>query len=91
MAKATMIARHQVEDYAAWRALYDSSDRLRQQHGCTAAEIMVDPTDKNDIFVLHHFPTLEQAHAFANSNELREAMGRAGVVGHPRIEIAVEA
>ena len=52
---------------------------------------MVDPTDKQDVFVLHRFPTLAQAEAYASSGELREAMGRAGVAGPPRIEIAVEA
>jgi quinol monooxygenase YgiN len=88
---ATLIVRHQVEDYGAWRAAYDTVEGLRQQHGCTDAEVMVDPTDKRDVFVLHRFPTVAQAQAFAGSAELREAMGRAGVAGPPRIEIAVEA
>jgi quinol monooxygenase YgiN len=91
MAKATLFARHQVEDYAAWRVEYDSVDGLRAEHGCTAAEVLVDPADPNDVYILHRFPTLEQAQAFASSSELREAMGRAGVKGAPRIEIAVEA
>jgi len=91
MAQATLVARHEVEDYAAWRSVYDSVEGLRQEHGCTEAEVLVDPANKNDVFILHRFPTLEQAQAFAGSNELREAMGRAGVKGAPRIEIAVEA
>jgi heme-degrading monooxygenase HmoA len=91
MATATMIVRHQVGDYAAWRSVYDSVEDLRQQHGCFGAEVLVDPADKQDVFVLHRFPTLEQAQAFATSDELREAMGRAGVAGAPRIELAVEA
>ena len=91
MAKATLVARHEVEDYATWRPVYDSVEGLRQEHGCTEAEVMVDPANKNDVYILHRFPTLEQAQAFAASNELREAMGQAGVKGAPRIEIAVEA
>jgi len=91
MATATLIVRHQVEDYAAWRAVYETVEGLRGQHGCTGAEVMVDPGNKQDVFILHRFPTVEQAEAFAGSNDLREAMGRAGVVGAPRIEIAVEA
>lgn len=88
---ATLIARHRVNDYRAWRSVYDSVDDLRQQHGCTGEEVLVDPADRDDVFVLHRFPTLEQAQAFARSSELKEAMGRAGVAGPPRIEIAVEA
>jgi len=91
MAQATLLVRHEVEDYGAWRSVYESVDGLRKQHGCTEAEVLVDPADKQDVHVLHRFPTVEQAQAFAGSTELREAMGRAGVKGAPRIEIAVEA
>jgi len=90
MTTATLIVRHHVDDYGAWRSVYDSVDGLRQQHGCTSDEVMVAPGDKKDVFVLHRFPTLEQAQAFAASDELREAMGRAGLSDAPRIEIAVE-
>ena len=91
MATATLIARHRVNDYGAWRSVYDSVEGLRQQYGCTDHEVLVLPTDKDDVFVLHRFATIEQAQAFAGSSELKEAMGRAGVAGPPRIEIAVEA
>lgn len=90
MSQATLLVRHQVEDYAAWRSVYDSLDGLRKEHGCTAQEVMVDPVDKQDVFIIHRFPTLEQAQSFAGSNELREGMGQAGVQGAPRIEFAVE-
>ena len=91
MSTATLFVRHQVADYSAWRAVYDSVAGLRQQHSCSGAEVMTDPGNKNDIFVIHRFPTVEDAQAFAGSPELREAMGRAGVTGAPRIEIAAEA
>jgi quinol monooxygenase YgiN len=89
MTTATLIVRHRVNDFGAWRSVYDSVENLRQQHGCTADEVMVDPADKHEVFVVHRFPTVEQAEAFAGSDELREAMGRAGIAGPPRIEIAV--
>ncbi len=90
MATATLIVRHRVKDYADWRSVYDSVEPLRQQHGCSGAEVMSAPDDKRDVFVLHRFPSLEQAQAFANSPDLKDAMSRAGVEGPPRIEIAVE-
>jgi quinol monooxygenase YgiN len=91
MATATLLVHHQVEDYGAWRAVYDTVDGLRQQYGCLDAQVLVEPSDKNDVLVIHQFPSLEQAQGFAGSAELKEAMGRAGVVGAPRIEIAIEA
>jgi hypothetical protein len=91
MASAIMIARHRVNDYSAWRSVYEEVEGVRQQYGCTYDEVFVDPADKEDVFVLHRFPTVEQAQGFVGSEELREAMGRGGVAGTPRIEIAVEA
>jgi quinol monooxygenase YgiN len=88
---ATLIVRHRVQEYGAWRSVYETVESLREQHGCIDAEVLVDPGDKQDVFVVHRFPTVAQAQAFADSSELREAMGRAGVAGPPRIEIAVEA
>ena len=90
MTTATLIVRHHVNDYGAWRSVYDSVDGLRHEHGCTADEVMVDPADKQEVFVLHRFPTLDQAQAFASSDELHDAMGRAGLTRAPRLEIAVE-
>jgi quinol monooxygenase YgiN len=91
MAKTTLLVRHEVEDFAAWHSVYESVDGLREEHGCTDAEVLLDPANDHDVYVLHRFPSLEQAQAYADSSELREAMGRAGVKGAPRIEIAVEA
>ena len=91
MAKATLLVRHEVEDFNSWHAVYESVEGLRTQHGCTDAEVLVDPNNAQDVYVVHRFPSLEQAQAYASSGELREAMGRAGVKGAPRIEIAVEA
>lgn len=91
MSTATLIARHQVQDYSAWRAVYDGLEDLRQQYSCLGAEVMADPDNKNDVFVIHRFPTVDAARAFAGSSELKTAMSRAGVTGAPRIEIAAEA
>jgi hypothetical protein len=91
MAQATLLVKHQVGDYATWRSVYDSLDGVRKEHGCTGDEVMVDPADKQDVFIVHRFPTLEQAQSFAGSSELREGMSQAGVKSAPRIEFAVEA
>jgi quinol monooxygenase YgiN len=91
MAKTTLLVKHEVEDFAAWQSVYESVDGLRKEYGCTDAEVLLDPANDHVVYVLHRFPSLEQAQAYAASSELREAMGRAGVKGAPRIEIAVGA
>jgi quinol monooxygenase YgiN len=88
---ATLFVRHKVADYDAWRTVYDSVETLRSEFGCIDAEVSTDPSDRNDVFVVHRFPTLDQAQGFAASGELQVAMGRAGVAGPPRIEIVLGA
>lgn len=84
---AILAIRHNVQDYAAWRKVYDEVEPLRAQHGCTAQRVLRLPDDGNDLFITHDFPTFEQAEGFAHDPALREAMERGGVEGVPRIEI----
>ena len=84
---ATLIVRHNVRDYAAWRKVYDELEPLRTQHGCTGKRVMRLPDDGNDLFITHDFPTVEQAGSFAHDPALRAGMERAGVEGAPRIDI----
>jgi hypothetical protein len=84
---ATLVVRHSVNDYATWRPVYDELEPLRLEHGCTDKRVLVSPSDGNDIFITHDFPTVEQASAFAHDPGLRAGMERAGVAGAPSIEI----
>lgn len=84
---ATLTVRHTIADYATWRAAYDSAEALRAQHGCTGQQVFRVPTDPNDVFATHDFPSVSQAEAFAGDPALAAAMQRAGVTSAPRIEI----
>jgi hypothetical protein len=84
---ATLAVRHNVQDYAAWRKVYDELQPLRTQYGCTGQRVMQVPDNANDLFITHDFPTAEQAGGFAHDPALRAGMDQAGVVGAQRIEI----
>ena len=88
---ATLIVRHPVSDYAAWRVVYNEVGTLRDQHGCTSERVLQLPTDAYDVVAIHDFPTVEQAEAFAADPALKAAMERSGVAGAPRIEIFASA
>ena len=91
MGQVLTIVRHPVEDYAAWRSVYETVEPLRQEFGCTAKSVWQDPANPNDVTVLHFWPSLAQAQGFAGSAALSEAMQHAGVAGTPRMEVVVEA
>jgi len=91
MGKALLIVKHDVAEYDKWHAVYEEVEPLRQQYGLLDASVWQNPNDSNDVTVLHSFPSVEQAQGFADDPELKDAMGRAGVAGPPRLEITTEA
>jgi heme-degrading monooxygenase HmoA len=82
---ATMLIRHHVGDYAAWRKVFDSVHDLRTSSGELGSQIFRDANDPNSLTVLNTWDTLENAQKFAHSPELKAAMADAGVEGPPSI------
>ena len=56
----------------------------------TDATVFRNTDDPNELTGLHWFASVDEAHAFANDADLKDAMARAGVIGPPRIEISIE-
>jgi len=87
----TAFIRHSVNDYDAWRSVYDGLGDLQTGNGVTAQSVHRLVGNGNDVTVVHQFDTLESAEAFLGSNELQAAMRTGGVEGPPRIEICQDA
>ena len=83
-----MFVRHTVHDYAAWRKGYDAFEPLRIKLGAQGHGVYRGVDDVNDVTAWHDFNNLEVAKDFAGSNELKDAMKSAGVVGTPTIWLA---
>ena len=79
----TLFVRHQVADYAKWRQVYDNFGPSQQRLGVGAQAVYRAADNPNDITVTHEFAALEAAQEFATSDDLRNAMSNAGIVGEP--------
>ena len=88
---ATLFVRHQVADYAKWKQVYNDLGPTRQRLGVVGDAAYRAADDPNNVTVTHEFSTLEAAQQFASSDELRDAMERAGVAGEPTIWFANKA
>jgi hypothetical protein len=84
----TLFARHTVSNYDEWRKVYDGSAPVQKMWGVSDEAVYRGTDDPNDITVMHEFPTIEAAVAFAHSEDLKKAMQSAGVVGEPTIWFA---
>ena len=80
--------RHSVADYDAWKAEYDAMTPVSR--GAKFARVNRAVDDGNTVAVVCGFETVDEANAFLGDPNLKEAMGRAGVQGEPRIEIYEE-
>lgn len=81
----TMFVKHHVSHYDTWREAYDKFEPVRKAHGVDKQKVYRSIDDPNDVTVLHRFPTAKAAFEFAESEALKAAMEKAGVVGQPII------
>ncbi len=81
----TLFVRHQVEDYAKWRQVYDGFGPTQTALGVQDQAVYQAIDNPNDITVRHEFATLAAAQEFGSSPELRSAMHDAGVQGAPTV------
>jgi heme-degrading monooxygenase HmoA len=89
---ALMVVLHRVDDYDAWRTVYEEGRPLQQAAGVLEESVYRMTDDLNHVLVLHRFATSDEAEAFLSSDELRAAMSRAGVQpGTMRAELFEEA
>lgn len=82
----TLVITHAVADYDAWKQIFDEHAASRRLHGCASEELFRAPATPGTVMNVMRYPSLEAAQGFLADPSLRAAMGRAGVVGEPRIE-----
>jgi heme-degrading monooxygenase HmoA len=85
-----LIVQHKVRDFDTWKPLFEEHGDIRKRHGATGHALYRGLDDPNEITIVNHFPSREQAEAFASDPSLREAMEQGGVISEPRITWAQE-
>jgi hypothetical protein len=80
-----LLIRHRVRDYEQWKSVFDAHSLTRQANGSRGGQLFRNAFNPNELVVLLEWDVLERARQFAQSEELREVMQRAGVVDYPTI------
>lgn len=88
---AYMLVRDSVQDYEAWKSVFDSAGDLRSRNGEQSYQILRQENDSNKLVALFEWDSLDNARKYAASPELKQAMERAGVTGKPEILFLEEA
>ena len=80
-----LLVKQNVEDYAKWKGFFDGDSGIRETKGSKGGLVFQNSSDPNEVFVLMEWDTMENLQQFAQSDELKERMQKAGVTGPPAI------
>jgi heme-degrading monooxygenase HmoA len=80
-----ILIRHKVADFAKWKPAYDDHLPARQKAGLKEVYLLRNIENPNEVILLFSAEDLDKAKAFAASEDLRQAMQRAGVSDKPDI------
>lgn len=86
-----LLVRHKVTDYATWKQVFDDHEDVRRAYGCQGGRLFRNAADPNETVMLFEWDILDRARLFTQSDDLRDAMARAGVADQPDIWFLEEA
>lgn len=84
----TLFIKHKVSNFESWKKVYDEIASVRKGIGVSSASVHRDSSDPTTVVVTHQFKDLKTATTFANSEELKAGMKRAGVMSQPELWFA---
>jgi hypothetical protein len=88
---STIIVRHRVADFDAWKIAYDEHGAMRSEYGISDVSLHRDADDPSMVSVILKADDLGRAREFASTDDLREAMESAGVISQPEIWFTTDA
>lgn len=76
---AFVLITHQVEDFSAWKAVFDDAADIRKAAGEISYQVLASEADANRVVHFSRWRSLDAARRFFESAELVEIRRRAGV------------
>ena len=86
-----VIVRHKVADYSRWKESFDAHLNARKAAGETEARVMVSVDDPREVTLFFNWDSLDRARRFLVSDDLKQAMKLAGVLGEPDVRFLEDA
>ena len=81
-----LLIHHKVADYDRWKTAFDEHASMRQAAGSKGGYLFRNADNSNEIVLIIEMEDLERARQFVGSDDLRQAMEKAGVTGPPDIQ-----
>ena len=78
-----LLIRHQVNDYDTWVKVFHEERETRRANGMQREHLYRDAANPDVVWVLLEWDDLFRARLFVKSDDLQEALARAGVTDRP--------
>ena len=88
---STIVVRHTVKDFDAWKPYYDEHGAARESYGIKDDGVYRGASDSRNVVLVFQVDDYDRAHEFFDSDDLRETMQKAGVVTAPTVWAVDEA
>ena len=86
-----LIVRHKVADYPRWKEAFDGHLSTRKAAGEVGSRILLSVDDPREVTIVLDWDSLERARKFATSDDLKQTMQKAGVIGDPDVRYLEDA
>lgn len=80
-----VLVRHKVADYGTWKPIFDEHGATRAKSGSQVGQLFRNADEPNELIFLMEVDDLGSGRQFAQSDNLRETMQRAGVSDRPDV------
>ena len=89
---ATMIVRHRVANFEAWKKVFDAMTETRvKDFNWIGSDVLRDDSDPNLVTIVNHVKDIASAKRYGGSQALKDGMARAGVISTPDVTFLNEA
>ncbi|MBC5992053.1 cyclase [Pontibacter cellulosilyticus] len=82
-----LLIRHEVNDFDHWKTAYNEHKGAREKAGLRDLYLLQNKYNHNEVVILFETENDHRAQDFIESEDLKKAMERAGVVGMPEIRM----
>jgi heme-degrading monooxygenase HmoA len=80
-----LLVKQNVGEFNKWKSLYDKHSDTRKASGSKGARMFRNTNNPNETLLLFEWNNIENARKFTQSDDLRQKMQEAGVIGQPDI------
>ena len=87
---AYVLTQFSVEDFTQWKVVFDSFVPIRRNYSSRGARAFRMPGDMHKVVVLTEFADLDRAVALYASQDFKDAIQRAGVIGTEQVTLLEE-